>query len=144
MRNLVWTGVRFSAPPPVSLHGSWLCCEPFYFSYSKYARRIGARKNSFAPFALKTIHRIVFTVHFQCTAARTPAPPPEKSCRSRNGPAFLYIQVSCGESNSACIARVTKRAGGAFRRARAQRANASKPRGCAQHIRWFDSPRLHQ
>lgn len=42
---------------------------------------------------------------------------------------------SNGESSSACIARITKRASGTFRRARAQRADASKPRGCAQRIR---------
>ena len=61
-----------------------------------------------------------------------------------NSQVVLFCQQNRqGESNSACIARVTKRASGAFRRARARRADASKPRGCAQRIRWFDSPRLH-
>ncbi len=52
----------------------------------------------------------------------------------KTGLLFCY-HSRIGESNSACIARVTKRASGTFRRARAPRADASKPRGCAQRIR---------
>ena len=52
----------------------------------------------------------------------------------KTGLLFCYYS-RIGESNSACIARVTKRASGTFRRARAPRVDASKPRGCAQRIR---------
>ena len=52
----------------------------------------------------------------------------------KTGLLFCYYS-RIGESNSACIARVTERASGTFRRARAPRADASKPRGCAQRIR---------
>ena len=64
----------------------------------------------------------------------------------KTGLLFCY-HSRIGESSSACIARVTKRASGTFRRARAPRADASKPCGCAQRIRRSilrASTRIHQ